>query len=333
MNRQLLKVATFLAISLFLSISPIFLHAQTCSCAGAPLIGSQSSGATGTGNLLAGITYEFNQITNLYTGSEQLVNDSVERSTQSFLLEINYGITDRLSVTGTVSYVDKQRASGLGSPQRSQISQTNGIGDGMILLRYNILQQTLWNRYSIAVGGGMKAPFGSTSIRNNSGLSFNLDMQPGTGAWDGVFWSQASVSLIPLSTANLSLTNSYRYTGSHDRFNQTDSYEFGNELLTALSISDGISERFGYRLSFRYRSVSSDQLNEISQPNTGGQWLFINPQFNFAITEQITFSAGGQFPLWQYLKGTQPTTTFTTSASIFVNFNSSNNTFQHGNNR
>jgi hypothetical protein len=317
---------------IFMAVSPGLLYAQTCSCAGAPLLGSQSSGATGAGNLLMGITYEFNQITRLYSGSDQLVNDSAERSTQSALIEINYGITDRLSLSGTISYVDKERISGLTNPQGRQISQTNGIGDGMILLRYTAMQQSLWNRYSLAVGGGVKAPFGSTSFRNSNGLLFNSDMQPGTGAWDGVFWSQVSAALTPFTSANLSLTTSYRLTGSNERFNQNDNYQFGNELISTLSVTDGISERLGYRLGLRYRSTTSDELNNVSQPNTGGKWVFLHPELFFSFSDRFTFGAGGQLPLWQYLNGTQPTTTFTASASLFINFNSSKNTFIHGNN-
>ena len=319
-----------LFVVIFSTVSPGFLFAQTCSCAGAPLLGSQSSGASGAGNLLVGITYEFNQITRLYSGSDQLVNDSAERSTQSTLIEINYGITDRLSLSGTISYVDKQRISGLTNPQGTQLSQTSGIGDGMILLRYNVLQQSLWNRYHLAVGGGLKAPFGSTSFRNNSGLLFNSDMQPGTGAWDGVFWSQASIALIPFTSANLTLITSFRLTGTNERFNQADNYQFGNELVSALTVSDGITERFGYRLGLRYRSTTPDELNNVSQPNTGGKWVFLHPELSFALSDRFSIGAGGQLPLWQFLKGTQPTTTFAASASLFINLNRSENTFTHG---
>jgi hypothetical protein len=322
-----------LLVFIFVAISPGLLYAQTCSCAGAPLLGSQSSGAAGAGNLLIGVTYEFNQITRLFSGNDMLVNDSAERSTQSTLIEINYGITDRFSVSGTISYVDKERISGLSNPLGTQVSQTNGIGDGMILLRYNVLQQTLWNRYHLAVGGGVKAPFGSTSFRNNNGLLFNSDMQPGTGAWDGVFWSHASVALIPFTSANLSLTTSYRLTGTNERFSQNDNYQFGNELVSTLSVSNGITERIGYRLGLRYRSTTSDELNNVSQPNTGGKWVFIYPELSFALSDRFSIGAGGQLPLWQYLKGTQPTTTFTASASLFINFNRSENTFIHGKNR
>lgn len=167
--------ASLLLTMVLLVQLPAAIMAQTCSCAGAPLLGTQSTGASGEGNLLIGLTYEFNQITNLYTGSTRITNDTVERNTQSALLEINYGITDRFSLSGTMSFVQKFRESGISNPGGSQTSTTNGIGDGILLLRYVLSQQSLWNRYHLALGAGTKAPLGSTSVRNPNGLLFNAD--------------------------------------------------------------------------------------------------------------------------------------------------------------
>lgn len=316
---------------LFLILNGTRASAQTCSCAGAPLIGSQSTGTTEQGSLLIGLTYEFNEITRLYSGSDQLTNDSSERNTQSTLLELNYGITDRLSLSGTFSFVYKERVSGLRNPGGTQSSSTTGIGDGLLMLRYNIVQQSLWNRYHLAAGAGAKAPLGNTSHDNNSGLLFNADMQSGTGAWDGVFWGYGAVSLLPFSTANISLTSSYRLTGENERFNDSDNYQFGNELVLALRAANGITDRFGYSAGVRYRSTSSDRLNEAIQPNTGGKWVSLISGINYGFSDRISASVSGRLPVYQYLKGTQPTTTFSASASLFINFNSSNNQFSYGN--
>lgn len=306
-------------------------RAQTCSCAGAPLLGTQSSGASGAGNILIGVTYEFNQITNLYTGSEQITNDSANRNTQSALIEINYGITDRLSASGTFSYVRKQRTSGIGTPGSTQTSTTAGIGDGIALLRYTLLPQSLWNRYYIAIGGGVKAPLGSTTLNNPNGLRFNADMQPGTGALDGVLWSNLGVNFLPISTMNLSLTNSYRLTGTNERFVKGDDYRFGNEFISILGLSDTITDRISYKLNARYRSTSSDERNDSVQPNTGGKWVTLIPDLYITTSARTSIKLSGQIPLYQELNGLQPSTTYAVSASFFININSSQNTFIHAN--
>ena len=321
---------SFLITTALLVQLPVAIMAQTCSCAGAPLLGTQSTGASGEGNLLIGLTYEFNQITNLYTGSTRITNNTAERNTQSALLEINYGITDRFSLSGTISFVQKFRESGLSNPAGSQTSTTNGIGDGVLLLRYVLSQQSLWNRYHLAIGAGTKAPLGSTSVRNPNGLLFNADMQPGTGAWDSIFWSQTAISLLPRSTMNLSWINSYRITGTNERFTENDDYRFGNEFISNLSASNSINDRFSYALNLRYRSTASDQRNEITMPNTGGIWLSVIPDLFIGLSESLSLKLSGQIPVYQDLRGFQPSTTYTLSASLFINFNRNENAFIHG---
>lgn len=325
-----MKAGSFCMVVLLLLITTSA-RAQTCSCAGAPLLGTQSAGATGQGNFIGGITYEFNQITSLYSGSTQITNDSADRHTQSVLFELNYGITDRLSASGTFSYVRKERTSGLSSPGRSQTSTTAGIGDGIILMRYTLLPQTLWNRYHIAAGGGVKAPLGSTSLNNPNGLRFNADMQPGTGAWDGVIWSNLATNFLPMSTMNLSLTSSFRLTGTNERFAEGDDYRFGNEFISILGLSDTITDRISYKINARYRSASSDQRNESIQPNTGGRWITLIPDVYINTSDRTSLKLSGQIPLYQELNGLQPSTTYALSASFFININSSQNTFIYAN--
>ena len=333
----MLKLKPRLLTSLFCLTSASLFFAgaalsQTCSCAGAPLLGTQSAGASGAGNLLMGVTYEFNQITNLYTGSEQITNDSADRHTQSVLFEVNYGLTDRLSASGTFSYVRKQRTSGIGIPGANQTSTTAGIGDGIALLRYTLLPQSLWNRYHVAIGGGVKVPLGSTTLNNPNGLRFNADMQPGTGAWDGVFWSSVGMHLLPFSTINFSFTNSYRRTGTNSRFVEGDEYRFGNEFISILGVSDTVTDRISYKLNARYRSASSDQRNNTIQPNTGGKWVTLIPDLYITTSDRTSIKLSGQIPIYQELNGLQPSTTYALSASFFININSSQNTFIHANN-
>jgi len=313
-----------ITLILFIFSIPILTYAQTCSCAGAPLISSQTTGASSAGNLLLGITYEYHDISSLYSGSERLTDETVTRNTQSVLFEINYGITDRLSVSGTFSHVDKDRTTGLNRPVGGTTVNTRGIGDGVLMFRYTLHQQSLWRQYHVAVGAGVKVPLGTTSMTNN-GFSLNADMQPGTGAWDGVVWSYLSTSFLPYTTMNLSLNTTYRQTGSNDRFAVGDSYRFGNELVSSLGISNEVAGNFSYMLSLRYRSSSSDRLNGNNMPNTGGKWLSVIPSFIYSFSDRVSTQISGRIPAYQDLNGTQPTTTFSLSGSLFLNFNSNKN--------
>jgi hypothetical protein len=293
--------------------------AQTCSCAGAPLISSQSISSAAKGNLLVGITHQYNDISSLYAGSTQLENQTVTRNTQSTLLEVNYGITKRLTFSGTTTFVQKYRESGLQNPGNEEILKTRGIGDGLFMLKYVLHQNTIREQYQLALGGGVKVPFGRSDLTQNS-LPLNADMQPGTGAWDGVAWSYLSKTFAPATTINLFWYNSFRLTGSNERFGTADKYEFGNELVSTMGVTNKIVDDLSYLFMLRFRSTASDQRNNNVLPNTGGKWINIKPALGYGLTDQVSLRVSGQIPVYQHLNGTQPTTSYTLSASIFYNF-------------
>lgn len=295
------------------------LMGQTCSCAGAPLISSQSISSAAKGNLLLGVTYQYNDISNLYAGSDQLENKTVTRNTQSTLLEVNYGITKRLTFSGTATFVQKFRKSGLQNPGSEETLTTRGIGDGLFMLKYVLHQNTIREQYQLALGGGIKVPFGRSDLTQNS-LPLNADMQPGTGAWDGVAWSYLSKTFAPATTVNLFWYNSFRLTGANDRFGVNDEYEFGNELVSTVGITNKIIDDLSYILTLRYRSVATDQRNNNPLPNTGGKWIKLKPALGYGLTDKVSLRVSGQIPVYQQLNGTQPTTAFTLSGSIFYNF-------------
>lgn len=312
MGRQL--QITFLALIVSIYV-PYNIYGQTCSCAGAPLISSQSISSVSKGNLLFGITYQHNEISNLYSGDTRLENRTTERSTQSTLLEINYGITDRLTISGTATYIRKQR---LGLQSDEELI-TRGIGDGIVLLKYVLHKNTIQEQYQLAVGAGTKIPFGRSSL-SDDGIALNLDMQPGTGAWDGVLWSYFSKSFAPSSTINFFIYNTFRVTGSTERFNENDKYRFGNEWVVNAGVTDTIIPNLSYIGLINYRSTSSDQRNGQKLPNTGGKWISIEPALRYQITEGLSAKISGKIPIYQYLNGIQPTTSYTASLSLFYNF-------------
>lgn len=316
MDTQTVRTYIFL---LTISLLPLQLPAQTCSCAGAPLISSQSISSASEGNLLAGITHQYNDISNLYSGSSQLENRTVTRNTQSTLLEINYGITERLTFSGTATYVQKLRKSGLQNPGNVTILQTRGIGDGLLMLKYVLHQNTIREQYQLALGGGVKVPFGRSELKEN-GLPLNADMQPGTGAWDGVAWSYFSKTFAPATTINLFWYNSFRLTGKNERFNASDHYQFGNELVSTVGVTNKLIGNLSYIMMAQYRSTASDKRNDKAITNTGGKWINIKPALGYGLTDQISLRVSGELPIYQHLNGTQPTTAFTLSGSLFYNF-------------
>lgn len=295
------------------------LEAQTCSCAGAPLISSQSVSSVSQRNLFVGLTYQYKDISKLYAGDNQIDNVTTKRNTQSTLLEINYGITDRLTISGTATYVRKYLKTGLQNPGVSNKLVTSGIGDGMVMLKYVLHQNTIREQYQLALGAGVKPPLGQSNLTSN-GLTLNADMQPGSGAWDGIAWGYFSKSFAPTSTINAFLYGNYRYTGTNERFGANDSYSFGNQWIINAGVTDNIFPKFSYTAIIRLRSMNSDQRNGNAMPNTGGKWLSLRPTLTYQISDGVSLKVAGKVPVYQHLNGLQPTTAYSTSLSIFYNF-------------
>ena len=295
-------------------------EAQTCSCAVAPLVSSQSGGTVGKGAFLIGYTYDFKNISDLYNGSNELVNNTVERNTSTSLLELHYGISERIAVTTTFSYVNKSRETGLHLGSSSQKLRTTGMGDAMLLVKYNLHPQTVFEQYQVIVGAGVKAPLGESSMRNN-GFLLNADMQPGTGAWDGVLWMYSSKTF-PGKNNELFMMNSFRYSGTNERFSSDDRYRFGNEFVTSVGAGGALFRDISYSMSLRYRTAASDTRNSAVMPDTGGSWLSASPALitPFPFLKSASFQLSGNIPVYQYVEGTQPSISYTLSASLFISF-------------
>jgi|AntRauTorckE6833_2_1112554.scaffolds.fasta_scaffold01912_4 hypothetical protein len=325
-----LKVITVIVL-MYLSFTALpgnKIWAQTCSCAGAPLVSSQSLGTVEKGNLLFGLTADYNKIDQLYSGSNELTNRTSERETFSTLLEINYGLTSRLTLTGAFTHVQKSRTTGLQGAGSAQELEASGIGDGLIMGKYVILKQTLWKPYQVVLGAGAKIPFGSNSLKSN-GLALNADMQPGTGSWDGIGWSLLSYTI---RSQNLTFytVNSFKKTSSASRFSEDDQYQFGDEFNSTIGMSQPVFDKFSYSLKVIYRTAKADLRNDSRMPSTGGEWLNAVPGIGYSLTDRLSIQVSGQIPLYQDVNGTQPTTTYILTGSIFFSLNKTNTGFVFG---
>ncbi len=320
------QVTKYLLLTVWIAVLFSFKGtAQTCSCAGAPLLGAQSSAPVFGGDLLIGISHEYHDISKLYVNGDIVENESTFRTTQSTLMEVHYGLSAKLSLSGTFTYVKKYRQTGL-HIQNPQSLTVSGVGDGLLMLKYKFFDRRKPPSLQATTGGGVKVPLGSFDMRND-GFLLNADMQPGTGAWDGIVWSELTSSFDSSFPLNLFLITSYRFTGSSERFGTNDIYQFGNELITTTGGSTSLGEKIGYTAVLQYRSASSDQRNETKQPNTGGFWVSHISKLSYSINDRFSAHIDGRIPLMQELNGLQPTTSYAITVSFFVNLSKRLNRF------
>jgi hypothetical protein len=265
------------------------------------------------------LTYDLNVLRTLKVGTEKLDERNRERVTHSMMFEAGYSFSDRFAADIFFSYVRQERnIDNPGLPSQNQ--HTSGIGDAVLLLKFNLVNQRnlIWT-----LGGGPKIPTGASDI-TDKGILLGADLQPGSGAWDGVFWSYLIHPLSSRQSMNISLVSSLRLTGTNENFRPSQSYQFGNEF----QIIGGISDRVligkllvDPSLSLRFRKAFEDEVDGVALPNTGGQWLFVYPSMGVSITNQLAFNFGFELPVYADISGTQLTPTYRINTGFYYLLN------------
>jgi hypothetical protein len=297
------------------------IRAQACCSAGTPLLSSLELPATDRGTLQFGFTYEYNALRDVLSGSSRLHDDSRQRSTHSLLLETSYGLTSSLSASVLLTVVQQERRIQSVVDGGDSFVKTRGVGDAIILVKYRLIRANVVNQLDASIGAGIKVPLGRSHLTIN-GILLPADMQPGTGAWDGVLWGYLSQGFIPTLPLNLFLSASYRYTGSNARYGSNqEGYTFGNELVANLGVGFRTDTELDFSLAMRFRITTSDWFAGENIPNTGGQWVYAIPGVNVKVLDNLTVRASGQIPVYRNLDGTQLTTSYTASVTRFYALN------------
>jgi len=308
-----------LILILFLLSAPN-IFGQACCTAGTPLLSSLETSSTPFQSLQFGVSYRYNSIGTIFISDSQLDDDSRERVSKSIILQVDYGIWKDFSVTALFSYIQQERIilSPLGG---ENLLETKGIGDALLMMKYNIIPLNILDEIEFTIGGGIKIPLGESQLTSN-GLLIPADMQPGSGSWDFLGWlyfSKGRLFELPLSIiSNLS----YRINGTNNRF-EVDGfdYKFGNEFIAQLGLAyktDFISD---FLLFIRYRNAQSDISRGFQIPNTGGDWVYIVPGINFKLDNSKTVRLSGEIPIYVNVNGTQLTTSYTTTLAFYYSIN------------
>ncbi len=144
---------------LFVLLLIIFLqiefYPQACCSAGSPLLGSLDISNASEGELQVGLTYELNSLQDIYAGTVRLDDDLRERRVNSFLLEANYGLTGRISLTALFTFINQSRNISSYGDLSSRLN-TGGLSDGIILVKYNFIPLSLVDQIELTLGVGAK---------------------------------------------------------------------------------------------------------------------------------------------------------------------------------
>lgn len=315
-------------IKLIIFLLPFFvpdIFGQTCCSGGVPLTGNLGMPSAASGTWQFSPSYDLNYMNTLKQGRQTVQDQSRTRLTQSLLFETGYSISDRLYISGLFTYVlQTRRVEQFGSVNTDFLY---GVGDAVVLLSYRFTGGEA-KKWELITGVGPKIPMGRSDMANLDGITYNADLQPGSGAWDIIGWGLLSRQGIIRPSTNLSLRMIYRYTGTNPNYLEFTTYQFGNEFQAIAGISEQLLAGRNIiepSLLLRFRRAGPDLLGGNQLPNTGGEWVFIVPGLVFHPSPVLHIRLAGEIPVYANLEGIQLTTSFRITAGIYYRLSSKKN--------
>lgn len=265
------------------------------------------------GTLQFAMNYDYNALNTLKDGVNKLDDDTRSRETHSILIESGYSFTNKLSVDLFLSFVRQDRTINQNGLSEDFVT-TQGIGDAVMLFKYNLLP-------NLTAGIGIKIPLGSSSRLRNGGLPLSADLQPGSGAWDQVLYTNFSNQFNFRPTLSYFITGIHRLTGSNNDYLGSSTYEFGNETQLIAGISDRyLIGKILLDPSFkaRFRKAGRDVFDDTEFPSSGGSFLFFNPGVSLVINTHMTYQINIELPIYANVYDTQLSPTLRVNTGIFL---------------
>ncbi len=293
---------------------PVPASAQTCSCGAATLPGLQEIGIAQAREWRIGLSYEHNDVSALVAGTRRLEPEGRRQVTRAGVLTLSRGISQRFSVTVMLTLLEKER-------RVTDLLRVRAPGDAVLLLNLNLHPQRSYPQKELYLGLGVKSPSGANDLRHN-GLLISTDMQPGSGAWDGIFTAFGATEVLPPLPARLFVALTYQLTGQSQRFASSDMlYRFGSDFSGILGGGYVFSSGWELTIGGRYRWRTPDQFDGGDVPNTGGQWLLLEPGLYRGFDGGVSLGLSGKVPLYEDLNGViQFSTRYTINLSASYSF-------------
>ena len=295
-------------------------RSQSCCSGGVPLSNNLGLPVVQTGMVQLRFSYDYNNLNTLKAGWEQLKDDSRRRLSHTALLSWGVSLSEKWAVEGILSYIWQERR--ITQDVGVDIARANGIADAVFLVSYNIwTSKDYSSSWRLAIGG--KLPFGDFNRTDTRGFILNAELQPGSGAYDAILWTQWTQTLSFRPSTSFNITTAYSYKGKNKAYLGEQIYQFGNEWQLAIGVADRFlfgKNLLDLGLGFRYRLAAEDLFNESSLPATGGQWVFFNPSLAWWLSPHFSLDINGNFPILAYVKDTQFSPTLRLNVGLFYRF-------------
>ncbi len=320
----------FLLTSVLLLSVPDRLYSQCCGGgSGSPIAGGSSQGVLQDRQVEANVNYQ-NVKTGKFLSGDTAAPKFIDYYYSRYVYSrIAYGVTKNLTMSIESGYYINKTQYGL---NHIDTITSGGIADILIFPRYDVLNRTDEKKTTeITLGLGYKIPLGkyndSLVIFHNAKTGKTVydtkipAVQPSTGAQDIVFYT---FLFRGYPSGNFRMFSSIMYIKKGWNPNGE---KFGDYASMGLFAGKTFFGTLGVTMQLKGEWMDKMKRNEhMPFPNydplsTGMKKIVLAPQLSYAFFRgNLTIYALSEFPLYQYVNGTQVASQFQTTAGIAYRF-------------
>ena len=293
------------------------MKAQTCCSGGSPITSNLGIQEIDPKSWYIQLSYDYNFLDALYSGSNKLNDQSRERTTQTVMLQAIYALNEKFSINALFTHVKQERS--ILSGDIENYTSATGLGDAVFMLQYSVISTLKRN---MVIAAGPKIPIGKFDATDPElGVALSADLQPGSGSWDGIIG--LSHSEFHTLNPNFTITGTlgYRISSEGERFDGDAGYRFGNEFIASLGFNESFiigKTNLSPFAHLQYRNTLPDKIDDFEVPGTGGKWINLSPGFSLSPSNNLDINLSAEIPLFRKLEGTQLTTSYRFNVGLAI---------------
>ncbi len=218
----------------------------------------------------------------------------------SLLAEIPYVVRHLLEVDSHAHLGERQRSEGFGDLKLSGIYK-------LLKKQHDFIGPVL----------GLKMPTGQTNEKNNFGVKFEPEFQPGSGSWDPMMGTAFETRISRLVFHGNALYF-LRTNGAHDfrAGNLFASYLYADYLLNPKS--QYFQNRLGMVAVFQ--NAQKQKHHRVKVADSGGTTILLGPEISIQGNRSVSVFGNILFPVYQNLGGVHQLLQFVWNAGVKISF-------------
>lgn len=323
MNKQSILCAGFALACLIVPIS------ANCGAATCPLI---SYTPVSDQKFELGIGYEFIRQDQVYVGTTPSEvgaihqhHDEKQTFNTQYSISGKYSITPQWRVRVEVPIIQRTHEH-IHNHHGDTIPESwnmQGLGDTTVLLDHVFYDDERTDTH-FAMSAGIKFATGVTDLKNEDGDEAEVVVQPGSGSTDynlGLFF-QSGMIIVPNVDGNyvsLPLKTGISY---FMRGVGKDGWQFGNSVIGMVGTTYILNNTISLGLDgiVKFQDKANPGSTGEKSDNTGGTWIYLAPNAEFAIAEYWSLKTMVQVPVYQNVNGIQLTSPWNLRVDLGLRF-------------